>query len=295
MFGLLNLNKPAGITSRSVVDSVHRLLPRTSKVGHAGTLDPMATGVLVVCVGTATRLVPYVQELTKSYRAGFRLGCRSDTDDVTGSIVETVDARVPGREEIEHALQAFRGTIVQTPPQYSALRVGGKRAYDLARTGVAVELVPREVEISHLELVRCDGLEMEVDIDCSSGTYIRSIARDLGESLGIGGLMTSLVRTAIGPFRVEAARSVESLTAETLRDALLPAELSIGDRPRLNVTDSQATAIRQGVKLVFPSSNPSHPAVVAVDPAGRLVGFGEYEAETGRFHPRNVFHETSAT
>jgi len=295
MFGILNINKPAGITSRSVVNHIDRLLPGKSKVGHAGTLDPMATGVLVLCLGTATRLVPYVQELKKSYRAGFRLGCRSDTDDVTGTIAETEDARVLPRDEIEAALHQFRGQILQTPPQYSALRVDGKRAYDLARSGVAVDLAPREVEVTHLELVRCEGLDLEVDIDCSSGTYIRSIARDLGEALGVGGLMTSLVRTAIGPFRVESALSMDALTREGIRDALLPAALSIGERPRFVVTDTQAAAIRQGVKPTLPSSNPSHPAAAAVDAAGRLVAFGEYEAETGRFHPRNVFHEVDAS
>ncbi|HVJ87561.1 MAG TPA: tRNA pseudouridine(55) synthase TruB, partial [Caulifigura sp.] len=137
MFGFFNINKSGGVTSRDVVNKVQRLLPRKTKLGHAGTLDPMATGVLVLCVGPATRLVPYVQEQKKSYRAGFRLGCRSDTDDSTGIVVETPDVRVPSRDEVEAELHQFRGRIAQTPPQYSALRVSGKRAYDLARSGVA--------------------------------------------------------------------------------------------------------------------------------------------------------------
>ena len=289
MFGLLNINKPAGVTSRDVVNQVQRLLPREIRIGHAGTLDPMATGVLVMCVGQATRVVPYVQELKKSYRAGFRLGCRSDTDDVTGTVVATTDVRVPSREEVEAALHQFRGTIFQTPPQYSALRVSGKRAHDLARAGVAVELAPREVEVTHLDLLRCDGLNLEVDIDCSSGTYIRSIARDLGESLGLGGLMTSLIRTAIGPFTIAESIPPDSLAQDNIAAALLPAALSIGDLPRLVVTDSQAAAIRQGKKLTLPSTIPSHPTVATVNPHGHLIAFGEYEAGSARYHPRNVF------
>jgi len=292
MFGLLNINKPASVTSRDVVNQVQRLLPRTIKVGHAGTLDPMATGVLVLCVGQATRVVPHVQELQKSYRAGFRLGCRSDTDDSTGLVVETPDVRVPSASEVEAALHQFRGTISQTPPQFSALRVSGKRAYDLARSGVAVELAPREVEVTRLKLLRCEGLDLEVEIDCSSGTYIRSIARDLGDALGTGGLMTSLVRTAIGPFAIADSLPPDSLTQDNIAAALLPAALSIGDLPRLVVTDAQVVAIRQGQKLTLRSSSPSHPTAATVNSQGQLIAFGEYEAQTARFHPRNVFHET---
>ena len=193
---------------------------------------------------------------------------------------------------MEAALQQFRGTILQTPPQYSALRISGKRAYDLARSGVAVELAPREVEVTRLNLLRCDGLDLEVDIDCSSGTYIRSIARDLGDALGVGGLMTSLIRTAIGPFTIAESIPPDSLTYDSLPSALLPAALSSGDLPRLGVSDSQAAAIRQGKKLTLPSTIISHPTVAALNPRGQLIAFGEYEAGNGTFHPRNVFHET---
>jgi tRNA pseudouridine55 synthase len=295
MFGLLNLHKPAGLSSRAVVNAVDCLLPDGLKVGHAGTLDPMATGVLVLCVGQATRLVPYVQELKKSYRAGFRLGCRSDTDDVTGTVIDVPGAVPPSRDEIEAALAAFRGVILQTPPQYSALRVRGKRAYEMARAGKAVELAPREVEVTRLELLRADSFDLEVEIDCSSGTYIRSIARDLGESLGSGGLMTRLVRTAIGPFTLETAISPDSLSCDTIAAALLHPALAIGDLPTLTVTSEQAAAIRQGKKLILPSSIRSHSTVATVDPQGELIAFGEYDANEARYHPRNVFLEEPAT
>ncbi len=291
MFGFLNIDKPPGVTSRAVVNSVHRLLPRTVRIGHAGTLDPMATGVLVLCIDQATRLVPYVQELRKSYRAGFRLGCRSETDDSTGSIVETPDAPLPARDAIEAALAPFRGTIVQTPPQYSALRVAGKRAYDLARAGVAVDLAPRTVEVSRLELLACQGRDLEVEIDCSSGTYIRSIARDLGDALAVGGLMTRLVRTAVGPFTIESAVSLDWLARNSVREVLLPAAMCIGDHPRLVASDAQAAAIRQGVKVRMEAEIASAPDAAVVDLRGGLVAFGEYDAAGTRFHPRSVFPE----
>ncbi len=286
MFGFLNINKAAGVTSRDVVNKVQRLLPRKTKLGHAGTLDPMATGVLVSCVGPATRLVPYVQELTKSYRAGFRLGCRSDTDDSTGHVIETPDARSVDREEIAEALQRFQGRIQQTPPQFSALHVNGQRAYDLARAGVAVELAPREVEISKIELLYCDGRDVTVDIDCSSGTYIRSIARDLGEALGVGGLMTSLVRTGIGPFQVDSAVTVEELSRETIATRLLPPTMALANLPKCVVSDVEVAQLRQG-KSIPVDANVGAAEACVVDESGSLVALGELNA--GRLQPRTVF------
>jgi tRNA pseudouridine55 synthase len=292
MFGFLNINKPAGMTSRDVVNKVQRLLPRKSKIGHAGTLDPMATGVLVLCVGQATRLVPYVQDLTKSYRAGFRLGCRSDTDDSTGNVIETPEAPAIARSEIESALKSFLGRIQQTPPQFSALHVDGKRAYALARAGQTVELAPREVEITRIELLHCDGHNLEVDIDCSSGTYIRSIARDLGEMLGIGGLMTSLVRTAIGPFDLQTAASLESLARENITEYLLPPTTALIDLPSLTLTDDQIRSIQQGKSIPMPSATPPSATISAVDVSGRLIALGECEQGAARFQPRTVFATT---
>jgi tRNA pseudouridine55 synthase len=286
MFGFFNINKSGGVTSRDVVNKVQRLLPRKTKLGHAGTLDPMATGVLVLCVGPATRLVPYVQELTKSYRAGFRLGCRSDTDDSTGNVVETPDVRSIDREEIAGALERFRGRIQQMPPQFSALHVNGQRAYDLARAGVAVELAAREVEISKIELLRCDGRDLEVDIDCSSGTYIRSIARDLGEALGVGGLMTSLVRTGIGPFRIESAVTVDELSRETIAARLLPPTMALANLPQCVASESEVAQLRQGKSIPVALNDRGVEACV-VDAAGRLVALGEVTAS--RLQPRTVF------
>jgi tRNA pseudouridine55 synthase len=289
MFGLLNIDKPAGLTSRAVVNTVHNLLPRKTKIGHAGTLDPMATGVLMLCIGHATRLVPQVQELRKSYRAGFRLGCRSDTDDVTGDVELVADARAVSCEEVERELAQFRGRILQAPPRYSALWVQGKRAYDLARSGVEVELTPREVEVTRIELLEMNGADLVVDIDCSSGTYVRSIGRDLGDALGVGGLMTSLVRTAIGPFRIEEAIKFDELSRASLDARMLDPLLAVADRPRCTLTDERVAAVRRGMPTPAVDIEPGFAGeIAAVDERGRLIALGRLNP-AGRFQPETVF------
>jgi tRNA pseudouridine55 synthase len=208
--GFLNVNKPAGITSRDVVDRVCRIVG-SKRVGHAGTLDPLATGVLVVAVGKATRLVEYVQAQRKTYRAGFLLGRTSDTDDVEGTIVVAEGVSPPSRAQIEEALTKFVGRLMQTPPKFSAVKLQGKRAYDLARSGAAVEITARPVEVFRVDIVDYAFPSLGLEIECGSGTYIRSIARDLGGALGVGGLMETLERTAVGVFRVEDAVTLETL------------------------------------------------------------------------------------
>ena len=201
--GVLNLNKPGGMTSRDVVDLVSRPLRKAKvKVGHAGTLDPLATGVLVVCVGSATRLIEYVQRMPKAYRTVVLLGARSDTLDADGKVEAVEDPPIPTEAEVRSALLTQVGTISQMPPQFSALKVEGKRAYDLAREGQAVELAARPVRIDQVELISYAWPRLELQVDCGSGTYIRSIARDIGEILGCGGLVEVLTRTRIGPFRL---------------------------------------------------------------------------------------------
>jgi tRNA pseudouridine55 synthase len=208
MIGLLNINKPTGKTSRDVVNHVQRLV-RPAKVGHAGTLDPLATGVLVVCVGPATRLIQYVQQMPKRYRATFLLGCRSDSDD-TELEVTPVDAPAATRSAIETALPNFVGTIQQRPPAFSAIKVKGKRAYDLARNGEQIQLEARPITIHGIDIVSYDYPELVLDIRCGSGTYIRSIGRDLAEQLGTAAVMSALERTEIGRFRATDAATLDS-------------------------------------------------------------------------------------
>src|SRR5262249_22794729 len=220
--GLLVVNKPRGLTSRAVVDRVAGLVPH-AKVGHAGTLDPLASGVLIVCLGPATRLVERVQRLPKSYRTVVLLGARSDTLDADGSVEAVAAPRVPSRVDIEGAVAPLVGEILQRPPTYSALKVQGRRAYDLARAGRPVEMPPRRVRIDGIAVIHYAWPRLELAIECGGGTYIRSIARDLGETLGCGGLVEALTRTRIGPFTIDQAVDPEGLSAESLPGHLRPA------------------------------------------------------------------------
>lgn len=293
--GLLNLDKPIGMTSREAVDRVARPLKRAklgAKVGHAGTLDPLATGVLIVAVGAATRLIEHVQRSPKSYRAVVRLGAVSDTLDADGTITETPDPRVPTADEVREALAAQVGTIEQVPPSFSALRVGGQRSYDLARAGRAVELAARPVRIDRVELLRYDWPELEIAVDCGSGTYIRSVARDVGAALGVGGLIAVLRRTRIGPF-TEAdaiAPDPERLTAETIPGLLRPALEAVADLPRLALTAEQAADVAQGKPLGRPAGvePPSAGELALIGPDGALLAIAEGDPAAGLVRPKKV-------
>ena len=245
MFGLINLNKPAGKTSRDAVNHIQRLC-RPAKVGHAGTLDPLATGVLVIGVGPATRLVEYEQRMPKRYRATFLLGQRSDTEDISGDVQMLKSPRCPSAAELAGTLPDFLGDIQQRPPAYSALKVQGRRAYDLARRGESVQLAPRTVRIDRIEILQYDYPELQLDVICGSGTYIRSLGRDLAQHVGTEAVMAALERTAIGSFRVEQACRLEDLSAPTLAAHLLPPALALGEIPAAELSDDEVAAIHQG-------------------------------------------------
>jgi tRNA pseudouridine55 synthase len=287
-FGLLNLNKPAGLTSRRVVDQVVKLV-RPEKAGHAGTLDPLATGVLVVCVGKATRLIELVQQQFKSYEARFLLGRQSDTDDVTGNVTEVDVPSEITREQIEAALPAFCGRIGQVPPSFSAVHVAGTRAYELARQGQAVELASREVDVFRLELTRFSYPEMELAIDCGSGTYVRSIGRDLGRVLGCGAVMSTLVRTRIGPYRIDDAVSSEQLTSENIDRFLLPPTTAVEGLPKFSASAEDVIQIRAGRPFGSPIEAPNGASVAVLDSDGELLCLAEFDPQKGRLLPRRVF------
>jgi tRNA pseudouridine55 synthase len=289
--GLLVVDKPRGWTSRAVVDRVAGLVGRV-KAGHAGTLDPLASGVLVVCVGAATRLVEEIQRLPKSYRTVVLLGARSDTLDADGQIEHEEDPRAPAMAEVEAAVAPLVGEVEQVPPGYSALKVRGRRAYDLARAGHAVELAPRRVRIDRIAVARYDWPRLELEIDCGSGTYIRSIARDVGEALGCGGLVEVLVRTRIGPFALDDAVDLAGLSAESLPRRLRPAVEAVAGLPRLILDPGQVAAVAAGrrlsaAELGSPGIPPGSLALVAPD--GRLVALAESDPAGGWVQPRKVF------
>jgi tRNA pseudouridine55 synthase len=243
--GLLVLDKPAGLTSRAAVDRVLRWFPRRTRIGHTGTLDPLATGVLVLCLGTATRLAEYVQRMRKTYRTRLLLGARSDTDDADGTVTPVAGATAPEASTVWGIVGDFVGAISQVPPAFSAAKVTGRRAYDLARRGQEVALRPRPVVIHQIDVLRYEYPHLELEVQCGKGTYIRSLARDLGERLGCGALVQTLRRTRVGPFAVEDAISLET-DAATVSTHLLPIELAVAELPRRVLPETDLKRLRQG-------------------------------------------------
>lgn len=259
--GLLLVDKPKGITSHDAVDAVRRAL-RIRKVGHAGTLDPMATGLLVMGVGRATRLLRFLGDMEKEYEGTARLGEETDTLDAEGRVVRTAPVEVSEADVIE-GMAALTGEVLQRPPAYSAVKVGGRRLHREARAGRAVEAEPRTVRVDVFELGGFDGRDVDFRAVCSGGTYVRSLVADLGARLGTGAHLTRLVRNRIGPFRLQEASSPDA------PEPLLPVERAVDHLPRLELSEDEAEAARHGRPLGPPDRPGFH---AAVDPAGRLVG-----------------------
>lgn len=263
--GLLVIDKPPGLTSREAVNRVQRWFPRRTKIGHTGTLDPLATGVLVLCLGSATRLAEYVQRMSKTYHSTFVLGARSDSDDADGTITETDGASDPGEDAVRAGLAQLVGTQEQVPPAYSAAHVEGQRAYDLARRGETVHLAARTIDVYAIDVVRYHWPEVEVEVRCGKGTYIRSLARDLGAMLGVGGYVRVLRRTRVGPFTPE--------QAATGRADLLPTALAVTELPGVHLNEAEGRRLRQGQSVPNPATGE-----VAVFVNGEVVAVAHGEA-----------------
>jgi tRNA pseudouridine55 synthase len=247
MTGFLNINKPSGMTSHDVVARVRRLVGRKVKVGHAGTLDPAATGVLPIAIGQATRLIEYLADARKGYRAVVALGTTTTTDDAEGEPLEQHPVPPLTHEQLEAALQPLRGEIMQVPPMYSALHHQGQRLYALAREGQTIERPPRPVTIHALCLLAADEHTLTLDIACSKGTYIRSLARELGEALGCGAHLAALERTFVGSFVVADAVPLETLQqAADVRPYLLPPETAVSDLPPVTLDAAQSQHVCNG-------------------------------------------------
>lgn len=215
--GFILVDKPQGITSFDVVYKIRRLFPKC-KVGHGGTLDPLATGLLVLAVGKATKQIDQFINDDKEYVAQFSLGQSTDTQDSTGTVIEEHDVGTISQEQLDEVCQQFRGAIEQVPPMYSAKKVGGKRLYSLARKGKVVEREPRSIQIHELEIVEFDGQSGTMRVSCSKGTYVRTLCHDIGHQLAVGGHMTGLVRTRSGSFLLEDAHTIEELEQMTLEE-----------------------------------------------------------------------------
>jgi tRNA pseudouridine55 synthase len=248
--GFLNIDKPAGMTSHDVVAKLRRLAGQ-KRVGHGGTLDPAATGVLPIALGEATKLVSYLVEGRKGYRAQVRLGITTATDDAEGEVIDSRPIPVLTHDDLRRALHSFVGVIQQVPPMYSAIQVGGQRMYDLARRGEVIELAPRMVEIDRIDLIDWQPPVATLEIDCGKGTYIRAIARDLGALLGCGAHLQSLRRTRVGPLTLESSTPLQTLLDDPARmtHALLPPESAVADWPRADVDESIAKRIRNGLPV----------------------------------------------
>ncbi len=289
--GWLVVDKPAGITSTSVVNKV-RWAFGAAKAGHAGTLDPAATGVLAVALGEATKTVPYITDALKCYRFTMRLGAATNTDDAEGEVIATSDLR-PTDDRIRAALHAFTGEISQVPPQFSAVKVDGMRAYALAREGEEMDLAARPLWVDSLDFVaRPDADHVELEMVCGKGGYVRSVARDLGQALGCLGHVLTLRRTWSGPFDAAQGLSLERIEelAQTpeLDSHLLPLETGLADLPELRATAEGALRLRNGNPGMVIASDVDYGDEAWASYHGQPVAVGVYKA--GALHPSRVFN-----
>ena len=248
--GVLTVNKHAGVTSHDIVNKIRRLYG-TRRVGHTGTLDPMATGVLVVLVGRAAKAAEYLSCDKKSYSATLRLGLETDTEDVTGVILTQTDS-IPTESEVKETVRGFVGDIKQIPPMYSALKVGGKKLCDLARQGVSVERQERDITIYSINCEKLSQTDYRLSVDCSAGTYIRTLCADIGRSLGCGGVMATLERTAAGGYSLDSAHSIselEEMSEEDRLSVLLPVESLFSELPEIKLPSFYEKLSRNGCEI----------------------------------------------
>jgi len=291
--GILNVNKPEGETSFGIVARLKRLTGE-KRVGHAGTLDPIATGVLPVCFGQATRIAQFLSNSGKTYLAQIELGITTDTFDRQGKVVERNDTGDVTKARIKEALASFRGVIDQVPPAFSALKQGGRRCYEMARAGVPVELKSRRVEITKLELVGCRLPLIEIEVDCSKGTYIRSLANDIGRLLGCGAHLKNLRRLKCGPFSIEDALPMDeiedSFGKNIWKKIIHPVDSPLRNWKAIVVGKKTESDIRNGCPLpVDEFDQPQNEYCRAYDLEGNFLAVLRFIPEKRQWHPEKVF------
>ena len=311
MNGILNVNKPGGQTSFSIVALVKRLSGE-QRVGHAGTLDPQATGVLPICLGQGTRVIEFLVEATKAYWAQIELGVATDTYDASGKVTQKGDPSRISQGQLESALTSFRGSIQQTPPMYSALRYHGKRLYELARAGIEVERRSRPIEIHHLELIDWQPPLVTIKVVCGKGTYIRSLAHDIGQALGCGANLKSLIRLRYGPFDIRDAVSMPQLEDAFhygyWQHFVYPIDTVLLHWAAIVVSDETGRVIRNGCPLVLesndsnegngylkqyiPASSSSENRCRVYTPDGCFLGVLRFNPERGQWQPEKVFQRS---
>ena len=282
MNGILLVDKPESWTSNDVVQKLRGIL-RERRIGHAGTLDPMATGLLTVFVGRATRAVEFAEADEKRYVAAFRPGVVTDTQDITGEILAHKEADISA-EKLEHALSRFRGPILQTPPMYSAVKINGQRLYKAARQGKTIERPAREITVYRIEIVGRNGQDWILDIRCSKGTYIRTLCHDIGEQLGCGGCLASLRRIEAGIFRIENAHTLEKIAEEAAsgnaESLLIPVDSLFKQLPAVTVSERTTQRIRNG--NAFRDRDLPQGKIRLYAPSGEFLALGEAEGSDCR-------------
>ena len=292
MTGIICLDKPRDMTSFMAVKKASRLLG-VKKAGHTGTLDPMATGVLVVMLGYSTRFIELLPEHKKSYTARVKLGITTDTLDITGNILSESPVNVT-KEQLLSVAEDFKGEILQTPPMYSALKKDGERLYDLARKGIEIEREQRKITIEKLEIYDFNGIEFSVDVTCSAGTYIRSLCDDIGAKLGCGAVMTELRRTSANGFSIEKSvtlEELEKLVSENRTDEVITSvETALLSYPEITVTNPQANRFHNGGALDYARLHGDYPVSIyrVYSPQRKLLGLGEIKEEKSDLSVRRV-------
>lgn len=288
VFGFVNVNKPHGVTSHDVVARTRRTLG-LKKVGHAGTLDPMATGVLILCLGGATRLSEYVMDTTKRYRATVRLGVETDTYDAEGQVVAERDASGITRKDVQRLLPTFVGEIEQVPPMYSAIKQRGRKLYELARAGEVVEREARQITIHALELVDWSPPQVTLDVTCSAGTYIRSLAHDLGSALGIGASLAGLERTVSGSFTIDDSVGLDAFLEDpSWREYVTTASHALSGYSRVTLTGSAVNDIYNGRAISKPEDIGEGTLAMGYDLGDQLLAV--LRAEGTWWKPIKVFY-----
>ncbi len=289
--GILLLDKPLGVTSNAALQQVKRLY-RAAKAGHTGNLDPLATGLLPICFGEATKISSFLLDSDKRYVGTIKLGVITRTADAEGEVLETRPVGDYSEAQIREVLDRFTGQIEQVPPMHSAVKVNGTPLYKLAHKGLEIERKPRTVTIHSIELLRHEGDELEIEIHCSKGTYVRTLAEEIGEALGCGGHLSALRRTASGPFTLDEAVTMEQIEAAAeegnaaLDALLLPIERALDDWPAVNLTDNSAYYVQQGQPVLVPQA-PTSGWVRLHRPDGGFLGVGHI-LDDGRVAPKRL-------
>lgn len=291
--GILNVNKPCGPTSFNIVAAIRRLSGE-KRVGHAGTLDPAASGILPICLGQATRLTEYIHLLSKEYIAGITLGITTDTLDAQGTVIACSDVQGITAEHVREALKPFLGAIMQVPPAYSAVKVRGRQSYKLARAGISEPLQPRRVIIDTLEILSFDLPYFKLRVQCSSGTYIRSLAHDLGTTLGCGACLQDLVRTAYGPYNLKNALTPEVIKEATmtgdLGGLLYPVDHPLLDWDKVDLNGDLSLAVDTGNDIKLEACNSGEYPLRGYNADGKFMAILKFNIESGLWHPAKVFH-----